>query len=199
MNPAAPLPADEALRLVRLHGLGLLEGPDEPMLDAFVASAAAVTGYPVAALSLVDAQRVVFRSRQGFVATECPRSIAFCGHTILGAGVHEVPDAAADPRYADAPMLQALPPLRAYAGVAVRLDGAPVGALCVMDTNPRHLAPHDREALLALARGVDCWLAQRQRAVDTGLLTDEALRRPARPVEVSCNGHGGFHLALRMH
>ena len=84
--------------------------------------------------------------------TETPRDVAFCAHAILDDGIFEVPDALADPRFADNPLVATAPDIRFYAGATLRLsDGAHVGTLCVIDRVPRQLSEKQREALRLLS------------------------------------------------
>jgi GAF domain-containing protein len=63
-----------------------------------------------------------------------------------------VPDALADPRFADSPAVAGPPGLRFYAGQPLVLrDGRCIGTLCVADTRPRDLEPEDAANLRWLA------------------------------------------------
>ena len=84
--------------------------------------------------------------------TETPRDVAFCAHAILDDGIFEVPDALADARCADNPLVTQAPGIRFYAGATLRLsDGAHVGTLCVIDRVPRQLSARQREVLRLLS------------------------------------------------
>ena len=84
---------------------------------------------------------------------ETPRDSAFCAHTILGPELLEVRDAAADPRFADNPLVNDDPDIRFYAGAPIDMgDGLRMGSLCVIDRKPGMLEPYQRDALMALAK-----------------------------------------------
>lgn len=51
------MPADETSRLARLRALAVLDTDAEPLFDALTRAAAAVTGRPIALISLIDADR----------------------------------------------------------------------------------------------------------------------------------------------
>lgn len=175
MNAAEP-PLDEALRLQCLAELGLSEPPREPepdaVLDGLVRCAAHLLGYPVALISLVGEHRMWFKARHGTEVVDCERDQSFCTQTILGSGLLEVPDAAADPRFADSPWVLGQTRLRAYAGLPIRLGGVTLGALCVGDTVPRRLDPVQATLLADIANAVNAWFAHRREHVD--LLASQA-------------------------
>jgi diguanylate cyclase (GGDEF)-like protein/PAS domain S-box-containing protein len=154
--PAAAIPADEALRLARLQALAVLDTDAEPLFDALTWAAAAVTGRPIALISLIDADRQWFKSNIGLSGvSETPRDSAFCAHTILGTDLMEVADAQQDARFADNPLVTGKPDIRFYAGAPITLgDGLCMGSLCVIDREPGSLDEHQRETLMALASAV---------------------------------------------
>ena len=149
----APMPLDELERLRALERLGVLDSAPEREFDALVATAALVCGVPISLVSLIDHDRQWFKANVGLPGvTETPRDVAFCAHAILDDGIFEVPDALADPRFADNPLVATAPDIRFYAGAPLRLsDGAHVGTLCVIDRVPRRLSEKQREALRLLS------------------------------------------------
>jgi PAS domain S-box-containing protein len=154
---APPLPDDESERLERLRQLGLLDTPADERFDRIVRLASRALGVPVALVTLVDQHRQWFKARVGVEVAETPREISFCGHAILGEGTMVVPDAAADPRFADNPMVAGGPRVRFYAAcplLAGPLRSA-VGTLCVADTAPRAFSAEDRATLADMARLVE--------------------------------------------
>jgi diguanylate cyclase (GGDEF)-like protein len=149
---APPLPVDESARLAALHGLGLLDTPGEERFDRITRLARRLFGVPMATISLVDEERQWFMSHPGLEIGQTPRDISFCGHAILGDQIMEVPDAAADPRFHDNPLVTGEPYVRFYAGCPLKTpDGSKIGTLCVMDRAPRQLSAEDRALLRDLA------------------------------------------------
>jgi diguanylate cyclase (GGDEF)-like protein len=115
----------------------ILDTPPEPNFDRLTKLTANIFGKPVCTLSLVDHDRFWFKSKYGTNATEMPRHMAFCGETIRGNDVFVVPDALADPRFANAPVVASFPHFRFYAGAPLRVpSGECVGSLCILDTVP---------------------------------------------------------------
>jgi phosphoribosyl 1,2-cyclic phosphodiesterase len=152
----APLPADEDRRLRALHETGLLDTEPEERFDRFTRIAAALFDVPIALVSLVDKDRQWFKSRQGTDVSQTDRDKAFCAHVILGSEVMQVPDALADDRFADNPLVTGEPRVRFYAGAPLSLgDGSPVGTLCVIDHRARNLDEGQLRLLSDLSKLVE--------------------------------------------
>ncbi len=194
---AAPLRADEDRVLAALRGLQVLDSPPEPEFDALARAASLVCEAPVSMISLVDAQRQWFKARVGMAGTsETPRRTAFCAHTVLGDTLLEVPDALADPRFADNPLVQGEPHIRFYAGAPLRLSGGErVGTLCVADHQPRRLSDMQREVLQQLALAASQLLeGRRARRIERHALAEaaraEALLQHSADAILSIDGQG---------
>ncbi len=151
MQPPS-LPADEQQRLDALRASELLDTPPEERFDRLTRLAQRLFGVPIALVSLVDAERQWFKSRQGLDACETGRDISFCGHAILADDIFEVGNATLDPRFADNPLVSGPPHIRFYAGAPLSTrDGYRIGTLCLIDSQPRRLSTDDRRALRDLA------------------------------------------------
>jgi PAS domain-containing protein len=163
MTPA-PLPQNESERLDALQRYEVLDTGPEQKFDDLTLLAALICQSPIALISLVDAERQWFKSRVGLTTSQTPRSVSFCGHAILEDDVMVVPDAAADARFADNPLVTGEPNVRFYAGAPLLTPGGQaLGTLCVLDRVPRELTPAQLDALRALARQVVAQLELRRR------------------------------------
>jgi PAS domain S-box-containing protein len=150
---AAPLRPDEAERLAALRRCGILDTEPEPAFDDLTLVASIVCETPIAAITLVDEHRQWFKSIVGLPVRETSRDLSFCAHTIVEGDLLVVPDALADARFADNPLVTSEPRIRFYAGVPlITKDGHPIGTLCVVDRVPRTLTPAQITCLRALAR-----------------------------------------------
>jgi diguanylate cyclase (GGDEF)-like protein len=153
--PPAPTPSNERERLAQLLSYEVLDTTCESAFDNLAKLAAQITGCPIGAVSLVDANRQWFKARYGLEATETPRDHAFCAYTILSSEPLIVPDATCDPRFADSPLVTEDPKIRFYAGVPlINPDGFKLGALCVNDTQSRRIGTTEVEMLATLAQAV---------------------------------------------
>ena len=159
-----PVPANERRRLEVLWKYDLLDTPPDKSLDDLTELAAYICQTPVVLISLIDEARQWFKSRVGLTLTETPREISFCTHAILQPDVMIVPDAQADPRFAQSPLVTGEPHIRFYAGLPlVTADGHALGTLCVIDHQPRQLSEPQLEALRKLGRAIMTQIDMRRR------------------------------------
>jgi adenylate cyclase len=148
----APLPADEEHRLRAVHALELLDTLPEERFDAVVRLAAKLFQVPISYVALVDGDRQWFKAKVGLTASETPREVAFCSHTILHEEPFIVPDAMADVRFANNPLVTGDPHIIAYAGVPLSdINSHKVGTLCLADHKARDFTEKDTEVLKDLA------------------------------------------------
>lgn len=137
---APAIPADEPDRLAALREMLILDTPPEERLDKIVHFASTEFNVPIALVSLVDSNRQWFKAKVGLDACETARDISFCGHAILQSDILVIPDALADPRFADNPLVTGGPRIRFYAGAPLLIrSGHAIGTLCLIDTRPRTL------------------------------------------------------------
>src|SRR4051812_2444830 len=105
-----PIPANETERLAALRDLGILDTPAEEEFDRIARLAAAICDTPFALISLVDEERLFFKSSIGLSATETPREyVSFCAHAVLRPEPFLVPDASRDERFQDNPYVAGPP------------------------------------------------------------------------------------------
>lgn len=123
---------------------------EDPSFDDSVQLAIGVTGWPMAAVTLLDKHEQRFKASVGLGMERTPLEHAFCRYTVRSDEVMVVPDATADLRFSANPLVTGETGIRAYAGAPLILaDGSRVGAVCVLDTEARDL-PAEQQAHLAL-------------------------------------------------
>ncbi|SER75094.1 sensor domain-containing diguanylate cyclase [Sphingobium sp. YR768] len=143
---------DEPGRIAALRRYDILDTPSEGAFDKITDLVRTLVGVPISAVSLIDTDRQWFKSLAGLDGTETPRSVAFCDYAIRQDEPLVVPDACADARFCDNPLVTGDPGIRSYAGVPLRTpDGYNVGSLCAVDTRTRDFAPEQLAILQGLA------------------------------------------------
>lgn len=154
LEPA--IPHDEMQRLAVLGALRVLDTPPAEQLERITGLAARVFDVPIALVSLVDRDRQWFWAHYGLETRQTPRSVSFCGHVVYERNPLIVSDARLDPRFADNPLVTGAPGIVFYAGYPLRsLQGQVLGALCLIDHNPRTLTAVQRGELQDFARLVE--------------------------------------------
>jgi diguanylate cyclase (GGDEF)-like protein len=164
------IPSNEVSRLEALHSLNILDTPPEERFDRVTRLAQHMFRVPMALVTLIDANRQWFKSTAGIEGRETPRDTSFCAHAIHDDAVMVVPNALADPRFADNPNVTGEPHVRFYAGCPLKAPGgARLGTLCIIDRKPRVLDAEDLAALRDLAAIVEDELAALQMAMQDEL------------------------------
>ena len=152
----------EEVRLQALATLNVLDTPREERFDRLVRLAARILDVPTALISLVDEDRQFHKAEIGFGGvSESPRDQSFCSHAIEQVEPLVVEDATLDARFQDNPLVTCEDGIRFYAGQQIHAPGgAPVGALCVIDSRPRTITGRQLDILRELADFVETELAR---------------------------------------
>ena len=156
---------NEKQRLKVLWQYDVLDTVPEEVFDDLTELAARICEAPIAMITLVDEKRQWFKAKVGVTVTETSRDISFCSLAIEQSDLYIVPDAAADERFAENPLVISDPKIRFYAGAPlISPDGYALGTLCVIDKVPRELRPEQKQALRVLARHIMSQLELRRHA-----------------------------------
>ncbi|MCH9707964.1 MAG: diguanylate cyclase [Actinomycetia bacterium] len=152
-------------RLVALDSFAILDTPPEEAFDDLTALAAHVCATPMAVVSFIDAGRQWFKSQYGFELSGTSRDSLPYGPEFSADTLLEVPDTRLDARFSSHPMIAGEPRVRFFAAAPlVTAEGHVLGALCVMDVEPRALSDLQRKHLRALANQVLSQLELRNQA-----------------------------------
>ena len=130
----------EAERLAALHSYEILDTPRDGAFDRITALAARHFNVPIALVSLVDEDRIWFKSRHGLEAEEIPRSPGLCASVIFSDEAYVIQNAIEDPRSLANPLVAGEMGVRFYAAVPlVTHDGHRLGTMNIIDFVPREL------------------------------------------------------------
>jgi diguanylate cyclase (GGDEF)-like protein len=140
-------------RLNALRRYAILDTPPDGAFDRITALAAEMLDVPVAVVSIVDTNRVWYKSVHGpFEEREIGRLPGLCAAAITHDGVYVVENASADPRTQEHPLVSGSFGLEFYVGVPLRTyDGHVLGMLSCMDRRPRGVTPQQTRYLEILA------------------------------------------------
>ncbi|MGL5667749.1 MAG: diguanylate cyclase domain-containing protein [Shewanella sp.] len=154
-----PVPENELQRLATLRALNVLDTDAEERFDRITRLTRRIFTLPICLVTLVDANRQWFKSRQGIEVEQTPRDISLCAHAINHDGIFVVHDALKDPRFCDNPLVTEPPHIRFYVGYPLTIHGEfRVGTLCLIGNEPRDFTEEDAETLTDLGQMVEAEL-----------------------------------------
>ena len=144
--------AQERARMRAVRRYDILDTPPDGSFDRVTRLAAKLLHAPIAIVTIVDHDRIWFKSRYGIEAEEITRDPGLCASAILHDEPWVVEDARRDPRALANPLVAGEFGLQFYAGAPLRtVDGHNLGTLCVIDMEPRVFGDTERSVLADLA------------------------------------------------
>lgn len=143
---------NEEERLKSLYMIDLLDTRDDERFERLTRIGKRLFRVPIVMINLLDRDRQWTLACQGISGGEMKRDISFCAHAILQEDPLIISDTRLDERFHDNPLVTGEPFIRFYAGYPVRLpDGAVVGTLCLVNSEPRDFTAEDIASLQDLA------------------------------------------------
>jgi len=146
------IPANEEERLAAIHRYEVLDTPPDGAFDRITALAARLFDVPISIVSIVDRDRIWFKSHHGIETTEIGRDAGLCASAVCQHEPWLVTDATVDVRTIDNPLVAGALGLRFYFGVPLTTaDGFNLGTLNVIDVEPREVTDAEVATLQDLA------------------------------------------------
>lgn len=176
------IPPDEPERLAAVRRYEILDTPRDGAFDRITRLASRMLDVPIAIITLVDHDRIWFKSAEGLEGVEqIDRVPGLCASAILVDEPWIVDDARNDPRTIANPLVAGEFGLQFYAASQLRTaDGYNLGTLCVIDREPRSLDERQVEVLTDLAGLVvdelELRLAARRQARRATELNDDVVQ-----------------------
>lgn len=157
----AEIPDNDAERVAALLATDVLDGHAREELDALAKRAAEIFDVKFVVISAIDADREFIigqsvdlpgkRTRDGTEMITMPRGEAICNHVVASGETLVVGDTERDPYFADHPAIR-LWHTRFYAGSPLTTaEGHVLGALCLLDVEPRKLNEEELQLLDTMA------------------------------------------------
>ena len=144
----------EAKRLEALKKYDILDTPPDGTYDRIVKLIAKLLDVPIAIVSLVDNDRLWFKSAFGLDVQQLPQEAGkgLCSSAILSNDFYMVEDTSQDPRTCNNPLVTSEPRIRFYAAAPLTTsDNYNLGTLCVLDKRPRTLTEAQQQILTDMA------------------------------------------------
>ena len=149
---ATPLMTDEEGRMQAVRRYRILDTPGDGAFDRVAALAARLFSVPVAIVSVVDHDRIWFKSHHGTDVSEIGRDPGLCASAILQNDPWIIRNATKNPLTLANPLVAGEFGLQFYAGVPLRTpDGYNLGTFCILDREPREFTAEDTRTLQDLA------------------------------------------------
>lgn len=173
------IPPNEPERLAAVGRYDILDTPPDGAFDRITALAARFFNVPIGIVSIVDHDRIWFKSHHGLEVQQIGRDSGLCASAILQNDVYTVLDAKVDPRTLANPLVAGEFGLQFYAAAPLRTsDGFLLGTICVIDCQPRQVTEVEKTTLTDLAALVMDELELRL-AAKTTVQSEVALRMQA--------------------
>ncbi|MFT6557977.1 MAG: PAS domain S-box-containing protein [Sneathiella sp.] len=171
------VPEYEEQRLEVLQELGLLDTVHEEGFDRLTRIAKKYFDVPIVLVSLVDENRLWFKSCQGIDVHQVGRAGSLCAEAILSDDILYVRDTELDPRFKGRRFVLGSSIIRFYAGYPLQVGGGlTVGTLCLMDTKPRTFTSDELIALNDFGASVEQQLHQSRLQNDAKFLVSQTSR-----------------------
>lgn len=152
VTPSALIPDNEDLRMAAVGRYEILDTPPDGAFDRITNLAARIFEVPIATITVVDEDRIWFKSKHGIDAEQIGRDPGLCASAIIEYEPWVVNDALSDPRTLENPLVRGDLGLRFYAGAPLTTaDGYNLGTLNIIDKEPRELTDDQLMTLKQLA------------------------------------------------
>ncbi len=142
----------EQSRIEALRRYNILDTPPDGSFDKLTALASKLFNVPIAIISLVDTDRIWFKSKYGLDVNEIGRDPGLCASAILSDDIYLVEDARNDPRTLANPLVAGEFGLQFYAAAPLHTsEGHNLGTFCVIDQKKRYFNTNQQDALKLFA------------------------------------------------
>ena len=142
---------NESERLKSLRRYQILDTPPDGSFDRITALASSIFKVPIAIISLVDSDRIWFKSHHGLPVRQIGRDPGLCASAILSNDLYIIEDAKNDPRCLTNPLVAGEFGLEFYAAAPLHTENNHnLGTLCIIDKRPRAFTKEERIVLKQL-------------------------------------------------
>ena len=151
-TPSSLIPENEDMRMAAVGRYEILDSPPDGAFDRITSLAARIFHVPIATITIVDTDRIWFKSKYGIDADQIDRDPGLCASAVIEYEPWVVNDASKDPRALENPLVRGELGLRFYAGAPLKTaDGYNLGTLNIIDSKPRVISDDELLTLQQLA------------------------------------------------
>ncbi len=144
--------AHEIERIKAVHKYELLDTPPDGSFNKMAELAAKIFNVPIAIISIVDSDRIWFKSHYGLEIDQIGRDPGLCASAIMSNDVYLIEDAKADPRTLANPLVCGDFGLQFYAAAPLTTkDGYNLGTFCIIDKRQRYINSDQQDMLKQMA------------------------------------------------
>ena len=142
----------ERARINALYQLEILDTPPDGSFNKMTELAAKIFNVPIALITMVDTDRIWFKSHFGIDDEKIDRENGLCSSAILAEDVYLVEDARKDPRCLANSLVSGSFGLQFYAAAPLTTkDGYNLGTFCIIDRRPRYINSDQQDMLKQMA------------------------------------------------
>lgn len=143
---------NERKRLDTLRKYNILDSPKDRVFDHITKLTSRLLNVPIAVISIVDKNRIWFKSTYGIDVCEISKESGLCATAILSNDLYLIENAKSDIRCKDNSLVTGDFNLQFYAGIPLKVEnGENLGMLCIIDNHPRTLSVEEQDLLKDLA------------------------------------------------
>ena len=142
----------ELARLQALRSYEILDTPPDGSFDKMTGLASKIFNVPIAIISLVDTDRIWFKSHFGLEIQQIGKDPGLCASAILSDEIYLIEDAKNDPRCLTNPLVTGKFGLQFYAAAPLTTkEGHNLGTFCIIDKRQRHINSEQQLMLKQMA------------------------------------------------
>jgi GAF domain-containing protein len=153
LKPPNMIDSNEKERLEVLHKYEILDTPPDGSLNTMTEMAAKIFNVPIAIVSLVDEDRIWFKSAHGLEINQISKDPGLCVSAIVDNEVYVIENAKTDPRALANPLVAGEFGLQFYAAAPlITKDGFKLGTFCIIDKKQRFFSEDHHSVLKGFAK-----------------------------------------------
>lgn len=167
----------EDIRISTLANYSVNPQIHEKQFDEFTALIANLCGIRIACITLIDNDRLWFKSNIGMPYNHVSFKQSYCQFTTANGALTQFSDTETDPRLANCNWTEEYSRIRFYAGVPLITADGIVGTLCIMDDKPQVLTTQQKDVLISLGKMVSSLMESRR---NTNMIKTETVKETAK-------------------